>query len=327
MSQPTTTKISGFAVGEAEINLTVERVGDFRVSIQEKVTQTPKIGALVTIHDIGLNRKCYIDFLKKEYNAQLLDKFIVYHIEVPGQHEGAEKFSDEYEFLPLPKMADRLIAVLERYHLKDVIGLGVGAGAVLMIHLAMAAPEKFVGITVIDPAQKSLGFKEWGEQKLAAWQLEKKGFTSSVQKFLMWHLFGTKAAKGISMDMLDQVLKDISNQQNPHNLSQYVKAFMNRTEFLNEIGDKLKCHVLIITSNNSPYKEEAYSMHNKLDKKKSSILESDNTINAFFEDPEKCGEGMLLLMQGCGLVPTLRTRTASKGGSVHRTASMSEDDA
>ena len=56
-------------------------------------------------------------------------------------------------------------------------------------------------------------------------------------------------------------------------------------------------------------------------------MESDNTINAFFEDPDKCGEGMLLLMQGLGLVPTLRTRTASRGGSVHRTASMSEDDA
>ena len=70
-----------------------------------------------------------------------------------------------------------------------------------------------------------------------------------------------------------------------------------------------------------------YSTSGKLDKKKSSIMESDNTINAFFEDPDKCGEGMLLLMQGLGLVPTLRTRTASRGGSVHRTASMSEDDA
>jgi len=323
MSTETTTMSE---LGGAECKLTVERVGDFRVTIQEKVTSSAKIGALVTIHDIGLNRQCYMDFLNKEYNAQLFDKFIVYHIEVPGQHKDAEQFSADYQFLPLPKMADRMIAVLERYHLKDVIGLGVGAGAVLMIHLAMSAPEKFLGITVIDPADKSLGFKEWGEQKLAAWQLEKKGFTSSVEKFLMWHLFGTKASKGISMDMLDQVVKDITTHQNPYNLSQYVKAFMERTDFMQEIGDKLKCSVLIITSNHSPYKDQAYIMHSKLDKKKSSILESDNTINAFFEDPDKCGEGMLLLMQGLGLVPTLRTRTASRGGSVHRTASMSEDD-
>ena len=72
-------------------------------------------------------------------------------------------------------------------------------GAVLMIHLAMAAPEKFLGITVIDPAGKSLGFKEWGEQKLAAWQLEKKGFTSGVEKFLMWHLFGMYVCNLLSL--------------------------------------------------------------------------------------------------------------------------------
>lgn len=55
----------------------------------------------------------------------------------------------------------------------------------------MLKPELFLGIAVIDPAGKSPGFKEWGEEKLAAWQLETKGFNSSTEKFLMWHLFGT----------------------------------------------------------------------------------------------------------------------------------------
>ena len=120
-------------------------------------------------------------------------------LQVPGQHANAQRFPCEYEFLSLTKMADRMVAVLERYNLRDVIGLGVGAGAVLMINLAMAAPTKFLGITVIDPAGKSLGFKEWGEQKLAAWQLEKKGFTSGVEKFLMWHLFGMYVCNLLSL--------------------------------------------------------------------------------------------------------------------------------
>ena len=94
---------------------------------------------------------------------------------------------------------------------------------------------------------------------------------------------------------------------------------------MNEVEAKLKCQVLIITSAYSPYKEEGYSFLAKLDKKKSSILESYESINAFFEDPGKCGEGMLLMMQGLGLAPTLITRTASKHGPLHRTASMNED--
>lgn len=94
---------------------------------------------------------------------------------------------------------------------------------------------------------------------------------------------------------------------------------------LTEAGQKLQCHVLILTSAFSPYKEEANTFKQKLPIAKSSILECTESINVFFEDPGKCGEGILLLMQGLGLVPTLRTRTASRGGPVHRTQSMCED--
>jgi len=308
-----------------EFTFTTEQIGDFRVTVQEKKTEAKKIGSLITIHDIGLNRSSFDDFFKDEYNIQFFDKFTVYHIEIPGQHKDAEQFAPEYQFPPLPKMADRLISVLSHYHLKDVIGLGVGAGAVILIHLAIAAPDKFLGITVIDPAGKSGGFKEWGEQKLAAFALEKKGFTSGAQKFLIWHLFGTKGKKNVNENVVNQCIKNIACNQNAYNLSQYVRAYMNRTDVMNEVQGNLKCHVLIITSLYSPYKEEAHNFASKLDPKKVSVLESSETINAFFEDPGKCGEGMLLLMQGCGLVPTLRTRTASRGGPVHRTASMSED--
>jgi len=308
-----------------EFLFTTVYIGDFRVTVQESLTDSKKIGSLVTIHDIGLNKSSFENFFNNEYNLQFFEKFIVYHIEIPGQHKDAEPLADDYTFPALPKMADRLIAVLSHFHLNDVIGLGVGAGAFLLIHLAMAAPDKFLGITVIDPAGKSGGFKEWGEQKLAAFALEKKGFTSGAQKFLIWHLFGTKGKKSVNSDTVDQCMKDIAAHQNAHNLSQYVKAYMNRTDVMSEVQGNLKCQVLIITSAYSPYKEEAYNFYCKLDPKQVNVIESSETINAFFEDPGKCGEGMLLLMQGCGLVPTLRTRTASRAGPVHRMASMSED--
>lgn len=63
----------------------------------------------------------------------------------------------------------------------------------------MARPEMFLGIVVIDAAGNSVGFKEWGEEKLAAWQLETKGFNSSTNKFLIWHLFGTVRMKILFM--------------------------------------------------------------------------------------------------------------------------------
>lgn len=303
----------------------VETVGDFTITIQERKTESKKIGSLVTFHDIGLNHNSYKEFFKNEYNMQFYDKFIVYHIDMPGQQKGAEKFSSQYQFPSLTRMAEMLVPVMEHFNLVDAIGLGVGAGAGVLIHLAMIKPEQFLGIVVIDPAGKSPGFKEWGEEKLAAWQLETKGFNSSTEKFLMWHLFGTKGKKKVNMEMVDQHIKEITENQNPHNLAQYVKAYMNRSDVIHEASQKLKCQVLIITSVYSPYKDEANIFKQKLPIGKSSILECTESINVFFEDPGKCGEGVLLLMQGLGLVPTLRTRTASRGGPVHRTASMCED--
>jgi len=307
-------------------NYTTETVGDFRVTVQAKNGAKNLIGAMVTVHDIGLNRASFEDFFNDKDNQQFFEKFTVYHVELPGQHKDAEKFAQDYQFPSLPRMGDKLIAVLEHFRLTDIIGVGVGAGAIILIHTAMAAPEKFTGITVIDPAGKSVGFKEWGEQKLATYNLEKKGFTSNTDKFLIWHLFGTKGKEKVKGDIADVCLSNIKQQQNAYNLSHYVKAYMQRPDIMQEVQGKLQCHVLIITSAFSPYKDEAYSFFAKLDRKKASILESFETINAFFEDPGKCGEGMLLMLQGCGLAPTLKTRTTKRAGPVHRTASMCEEE-
>lgn len=308
------------------ITTVTETVGDFHVTIQSKDSATT-VGSLITIHDIGLNKSSFENFFSNVDNVQFYEKFIIYHIELPGQHKDADKFAPDYQFPSLPRLGDKLLGVLEHYKLHDLIGIGVGAGAIVLIHAAMAAQEKFSGITVIDPAGKSVGFKEWGEQKLATYSLEKKGFTSNTERFLIWHLFGTKGKEKVKGNIVETCLNNIKANQNAYNLSHYVKAYMGRPDFFHDLEqDKLKCHVLIITSAYSPYKDEAYSFFAKLEKKRASILESFETINAFFEDPGKCGEGMLLLMQGCGMAPTLKTRTSIRAGPVHRTASMCEED-
>lgn len=308
---------------EGDLVQKVETVGDFTVTVQEKSPEKKKVASLITFHDIGLNHSSFKDFFHHEDNLQLWDKFIVYHIDAPGQQQGAEKLSPQYQFPSIPQMAKMLCTVLEHFNLKnDVIGFGVGAGANVLIHLAMEKPSLIVGLIVVDPAARSAGFREWGEEKLASWQLENKGFTSSTQKFLIWHHFGNKAKK-VNMERLDNYIKEVSQIQNPHNMAQFVKAYMSRSDLFADASKKLTCQVLVITSDHSPYKEEAERLFRHLPKEKANLMEAHDTVNVFFEDPGKCGEGMLLLMQGCHLVPTLRTRTASKNGPV-RAASMSE---
>ncbi|XP_065071910.1 protein NDRG1-like isoform X2 [Rhopilema esculentum] len=302
----------------------VETVGDFTVTIQEKSPDRKKVASLITFHDIGLNHSSFKEFFHHEDNLQLWDKFKIYHIDAPGQQHGAEKFSPQYQFPSLPNIAKMLVTVLEHYNLRnDVIGFGVGAGANVLLYLAMEKPEWITGLILVDPAGKSAGFREWGEEKLASWHLETKGFTSASEKFLIWHHFGNKAKK-VNMEKVDQYIKEVANSQNPHNMAQFVRAYMSRQEMYTDVSKKISCSVLILTSEHSPYKEEANRLFSVLPKQKANIMEALDSVNVFFEDPSKCGEGMLLLMQGCHLVPTLRTRTASKSGPV-RAPSMSED--
>jgi len=276
------------------------------------VSGSKKPDSLITIHDIGMNQDGFQDFLTHEDNIQLFDKYVVYHIELPGQHKDAEQLPPDYLFSTLPNMATEIVPVLEHFALTDVIGLGVGAGAAILLHLAMAAPDRFLGVTVIDPSTKSIRVRDWTRQKLAAHALEKSGFTGTAQKFLMRHLFGTKSTKkSESVDTVYKSIEHIALHQNSYNLSQYVKSHMARKDMLTDVAEKLRCFVLIVTSAHSPYKKEAHALREKLDFKKCALLKSSTTVNAFFDDVEKCAEGMLLMMQGCGLAPTLRTRRAS----------------
>lgn len=316
-------------IGNISVKVESYKIGDFTVTKKQKVDEVDSKTkeSLITIHDIGLHHGSFDEYFANTYNQQFYDKLIIYNIDIPGQEKGAETFSPQYSFPSLRELADKLIPVLSHFKLDtNLIGLGVGAGASILMLLAMQLDKVFVGIAVVDPSPKGPGFKEWGEERLASWHLEKKGFTESASKFLIWHLFGTKgnAKKAVDMEMIDTFIARIKENTNPHNLAKYVKAYMDRTDILKDLKEKLTCRVLIITSDYSPYKDHGELLHKNL--KEAELVVGQDSINIFFEDPEKCGEALLLLMQGCGLVPTLRSRTASRGGPMHRTASMSEDE-
>ena len=56
------------------MEVTIDEVGDFRVTVQRKrrTSGTSNVlPTLVTIHDIGSNRECYMEFLEREYNKQV----------------------------------------------------------------------------------------------------------------------------------------------------------------------------------------------------------------------------------------------------------------
>ena len=143
--------------------------------------------------------------------------------------------STDYQFPTLRNEAAQIVPVLDHFALRNVIGLGVGSEAVILLHLVMAAPDWFLGMAVIDPSNKSIKFGDWTEQKLAAYALGKKGFTEKAKKFLMWHLFGAKSTKkSACVDVVKKCIANNTLHQKPYNLLQYDKAYMNRKDVVTD---------------------------------------------------------------------------------------------
>jgi len=320
-------------MAEAEAHR-VEHVGDLTVFIQEhdnRENAKSKKHPIITFHDIGLNYKtCFEDFLNHEDMKFVLDKFTIYHIHAPGQEPNAEKLSDKYQFPSMQKLAEMVGNVIDHFGLDEITGFGVGAGANVLLRLALLEKHNFLGLILVEPTSTSAGWEEWGKDKIASWQLERKGYTDSNKKFLIWHHFGKKVGKA-PMEKVDNFITKLASEQNAHNLAYYIRSYMSRSDITKEIKNT-KCNVLVVGGEQSPHKEEVQSFltHLKMEdmKKVNSLLLSDTGADALDEEPAKVAEGFLLFVQGLGLVPSARTRSMSRGGTVTmagRTSSMCDE--
>ncbi|CAH3195154.1 unnamed protein product, partial [Porites evermanni] len=171
----------------------VEKVGDLTVHVvgedsrdkQDEKENIRKKEVMITFHDVGMNHKtCFERFFQHEDIVGLLDRFVIYHIDAPGQDQQLRKKAHGYLTSPsswiglnwsspvshalhfpnpegkhkeLPSPSQQLI-------LSDMVCFGVGAGANVLTELAVSKwGSKIAGLVVVEPGISSSSFKEWGE--------------------------------------------------------------------------------------------------------------------------------------------------------------------
>ncbi|CAB4005496.1 Hypothetical predicted protein [Paramuricea clavata] len=307
----------------------VEKVGDLTVIIEgeegKEDVKSKGINILLTFHDIGLNHKtCFEKFLNHEDMKQLHDRFIVYHILAPGQEPGAEKFSDGYQYPSMDNLADSVDSVVEHFGLTDVVGFGVGAGANILARYALKHPSKPLGLILVEPSAGKAPLLEKAEEKIRSWQLETKGFSEQVNHYFVHHHFGKKHGKP-DMASVDEYIKTLTDCFNPHNLALFVHAYMQRSDITHEVKN-IECPVLVINGDLSPHHKDSEKFFSHLNKRTCNILRLDDCgSDPLDEKPLQSAEGVLLFIQGLGLVPTLRTRSMS-GTSLGSGKSDDEDN-
>lgn len=122
----------------------------------------------------------------------------------------------------------------------------------------MLKPDLFLELPLLTCWQKSR-FQRMGRRKVGCLATRKQRIQFyDWEKFLIWHLFGTKGKKKVNMDMVDEHIKEITANQNAHN-SHNMSSIYELVQMSWPKQDKNK-----MSSFNhdqrffSPYKEDAH---------------------------------------------------------------------
>ncbi|XP_050100193.1 protein NDRG3 isoform X2 [Anopheles aquasalis] len=322
----------GSIVGSCDLRRVPTDKGDILVAVQGDTTKP----AIVTYHDLGLNyASSFAGFFNFPTMRALLDNFCVYHVNAPGQEEGAPTFPEDYVYPTFDELGAQLLFVMTHFNLKSIIGLGVGAGANILARFALANPDKVGALCLINCSSTAAGWIEWGYQLLNTRNLRTKGMTQGVLDYLMWHHFGRNPEER-NLDLVQLYKSNFERSINPVNLAMLIDAYIKRTDLniartpsgspQTVAAPSLKMPVLNITGALSPHIDDTVTFNGRLIPEKTNWMKISDCGLVLEEQPGKLAEAFRLFLQGEGYAPTFsphakyHTTTATAAAAAAATA-------
>uniref|UniRef100_UPI00398F1CE7 protein NDRG1-like isoform X2 n=1 Tax=Pristiophorus japonicus TaxID=55135 RepID=UPI00398F1CE7 len=290
------------------------------------VRGTPKGSqpVILTFHDIGMNHKsCFDSLFNSEDMQEVTLHFAVFHINAPGQQDGAPAFPPGYLYPSMDQLAEMLPAILKHFGLKSIIGIGVGAGAYILTKFALAFPDLVEGLCLININSCAEGWMDWAATKITGW-------TSNLTDVVITHLFG-KDEMNAKPGLIQVYRTHISNELNHTNLQLFVDSYNSRRDLNIERPlpgthhniPTLQCPALLVVGDSSPAVDAVVECNTKLDPTKTTLLKmSDCGGQPQVVQPAKLTEAFKYFVQGMGYMPAasmtrlMRSRSASGSSAV-----------
>lgn len=123
--------------------------------------------AMITFHDIGQNHvSAFQSFLNCKEMTPILQYFTIYHVDAPGQQEGAAQFPETYQYPTIDALAEMVQDVVAHFKLKSFVGIGIGAGASILCRYGLKYPKIVDGLLLINCFSGKSGWVEWGYEKV-----------------------------------------------------------------------------------------------------------------------------------------------------------------
>ncbi|XP_037300021.1 protein NDRG3 isoform X3 [Manduca sexta] len=278
-----------------EVRVRTDR-GDILVAIQGDRNKP----AIITYHDLGLNYVCFQPFFNYVDMRALLENFCVYHVNAPGQEEGAPSLPEDYMYPTMDELANQLNYVMGHFGLKSFIGFGVGAGANILARFALVHPRKVDVLALINCTSGQAGWIEWAYQKMNTRSLRSRGMTQGVLDYLMWHHFG-RFPEERNHDLTQMYRTYFTRNVNPTNLSLFIEAYVRRSDLgITRDADTIKVPVLNITGAMSPHVDDTVTFNGRLNPNNSTWMKISDCGMVMEEQPGKVSEAFRLFLQGEG---------------------------
>ncbi|XP_023338144.1 protein NDRG3 [Eurytemora carolleeae] len=263
--------------------------------------------ALLTYHDLGLN---YVSNFQAFFNypemKEICQSFCVFHVNAPGQEEGALLFPEECEFPTMEQLGEQIQEVLNHFSLVRYIGIGVGLGANVLVRHALAYPERVDCLMLINTQTTKAGWMEWGYQKRNVSHLRTTGVTQPVLDYLLWHHLGQDYTER-SHDLVNVYKHYFEKDVQGINLAKLVEQFIWRTDIpLDRLGATLEVPVLNLVGIYSPFIDDTVTFNGRLAPSKTNWIKIQEAAMVLEEQPGKVSEAFRLFLQGQGYCLKIR---------------------
>ncbi|XP_057962802.1 protein NDL1-like isoform X2 [Malania oleifera] len=232
--------------------------------------------AIITYPDVALNyMSCFQGlFFCPDAASLLLHNFCIYNIDAPGHELGAAAISSDVPLLSVDDLADQVAEVLDFFGLREVLCLGVTAGAYILTLFAMKYKERVVGLILVSPICKAPSWAEWIYNKVLLNLLYFYGMCGLLKECLLQRYFSKElrsGSHGAQSDII-QACQRLLDERQSLNVMRFLQAINERHD-LTEGLKRLRCKTLIFVGENSPFRAESVYMSAKMDRKSTALVE------------------------------------------------------
>ncbi|XP_035548626.1 protein NDL1-like isoform X2 [Juglans regia] len=203
--------------------------------------------ALITYPDVALNHiSCFQGlFFCSDAASLLLHNFCIYHIDAPGHEVGAEVISPDAPLLCVNDLADQVAEVLDYFGLKEVMCVGVTAGAYILTLFAVLLNLLYF-----------------------------YGMCGVLKECLLQRYFSKELRSGLHGAESDIIhtFRRLLDERQSLNVMRFLEAINTRHDLTDGLK-KLQCKTLIFVGESSEFHAEAVYMSGKMGRKSCALVE------------------------------------------------------